>query len=191
MAFQGHHSPAPRSVMRLAALAALLAPLAGPALSQDDPASALPPGPKQILLELVGEDVDALDALVSSDREYEDWLAYLETEIEGDDETAILILADYLWLNTPAETEGENAAQRIASLPLDGIELFVQSCQTCHGVESYYLVLDNTEEEWLDILEAPYHRRLLVEEGERETFVSYAARALPIAPEDVPEEWRD
>ena len=42
----------------------------------------------------------------------------------------------------------------------------------------------------MEIFTAPYHRRLLAEGKERETFASYAAHAMPIAAEDIPAAWQ-
>lgn len=180
----------PQPVRALAALAAIGC-LAGPALAQDDLDEALPAGPKQILVEIVGEDGPALEAIASADRSLEEWLVYLEEEAGQTDETARLILADYLSLNAPADVAGGAVADITAQLPRDGRELFVASCQACHGVASYYLLQDRTADEWIAIFEAPFHAQLLLEDGERETFASYAAHAMPMALDDIPPEWRD
>lgn len=156
-----------------------------------EPADALPPGPKEVLAEIVLDDEAALDSFLSAEREAEDWLGVLLGQAPQIDETQLRALADYLALNAPVEAEGEDVGARLAGLPMDGKELFLDGCVACHGVESYYLLLDRDFEGWMAVFDAPYHRRLMTGENERETFSSYAAHMMPIPAEDVPEEWRE
>lgn len=176
--------------MALAGAVALSAGLVFASSAIADPAEALPDGPKQILT-TIAPDADALSQFVGQERTAEEWLAHFESEGAGLDEVDAAVLADYLALNAPAEPPGEDVAAQIAALPADGREMFVTSCQDCHGVTSYYLLQDRDAEGWMAIFDAPYHRRLLTEDNARETFSSYAAHRMPIAEDQIPEEWRD
>lgn len=180
-------TPFARGLAAAAGLAFALSP------AMADPADALPPGPTELLRIVVGDDPGALGDIVGAERDMDGWLDVLAGLAPDMDEAQRAALADYLALNMPADPppEGEDVASRIAGLPADGKQLFAANCMSCHGVESYYLLLDRDFEGWMAIFDAPYHRRLLVEDAERETFASYAARFMPIEAEDVPEEWRD
>lgn len=164
-----------------------------PASALAEPQEALPAGPKQLLSQAVGEDLDALAEIMAADRTAEEWRAHLGNEAPDIDEAGLDILAGYLALNMPVESapDGDSAEIAIAALPEDGREMFLQSCHSCHGVADYYLLQDRDAEGWMEIFDAPYHRRLLTGDNERETFASYAADAMPITEADIPEEWRD
>jgi len=178
--------PAFRNWIIALAAAATATLAAAPALG--DAGAALPPGPKQTLAAWAGDDITALGALLGRTLTAEEWRA----ELSGiSEESALAALADYLALNTPAEIAGEDVASAIAALPLDGKELFVLNCLSCHGGDSYFLQQDKTAEEWMGIFEAPYHRRLLTEGVERETFSTYAAATTPLALDTVPEALQD
>jgi mono/diheme cytochrome c family protein len=155
----------------------------------DDPISSLPSGPKNLLVEL-SSDPAVIGEIAGAERSSEEWVAHLagmETAMTDDQLT---ILADYLALNAPVTTSGTDVASIVAELAPDGRELFADNCFSCHGVTSYYLLQDRDVEGWMDIFGAPYHRRLLTGENERETFASYAAGAMPIAEDAIPEAWK-
>lgn len=164
---------------------------AAPALA--DPADALPPGPKQSLAAVVGDDQDALAALLAATHSAEEWHTQLSADAHGLDDSQIAALADYLAYNVPPPNPvaGQSVAEKVAALPADGRELFLNSCFSCHGVEAYYLTQDRDQAGWMSIFDAPYHRRLLTGDNERETFASYAAHAMPIPADKVPAEWQD
>lgn len=86
---------------------------------------------------------------------------------------------------------GDDAAAIAAGLPPDGRELFTRDCFSCHAVVDYYLLQDRDPAGWMAIFDAPYHRRLLTGDNERETFASYAAHMMPIAESDIPEAWKE
>ena len=173
----------------LLALAVLGALATATSAQTVDPTDSLPPGPKQ-LLEALGSDPAGLGEIVASERSSEEWLAHLGGMPTEMTEAQLAMLSDYLSRHVPAATTGSDAATIIAGLPADGRELFVSSCFACHGVAAYYLLQDRDEAGWMDIFTAPYHRRLLTGDNERETFSSYAANAMPIPAETIPEAWR-
>jgi len=155
----------------------------------DDPVASLPPGPKTLLTEL-SDDPAVITAMVGATRSSEDWLTELAgmgTTMTEDQQRS---LADYLALNGPVVASGGDVASIVQALPADGRELFAATCSACHGVASYYLLQDRDTAGWMDIFGAPYHRRLLTGENERETFASYAAHAMPIPAEQIPEAWK-
>jgi|GEM_PF-1120735 len=171
----------------VAALAVSAMVLSSPAFADAD--EALPEGPKQALLAWAGEDAAALSALLARSQGVEQWRADLGATEE---DAALLALADYLARITPlADAAGADGASVIAGLPADGKELFLANCLSCHGGDRYFLQQDKSEADWMGIFDAPYHRRLLVEDNEREIFVSYAARTTPLTLESLPDELRD
>lgn len=156
--------------------------------AQANPAAALPPGPKKNLAQWVEGDTATLEAVVAKDLDAQAWQA----ELQGiEPSEALAALADYLSLNLPAEPAGSDVASMLAGLPADGKELYLRDCLSCHGGDRYFLQQDNSIDEWMGIFDAPYHRRLLTEGLERETFASYAAHTVPLTLETVPEELQD
>jgi mono/diheme cytochrome c family protein len=161
----------------------------GVSAQTDDPLSSLPGGPKD-LLGALSSDAAVIGELVGSERSSEKWVAHLTGMGTAMTDDQLAILADYLALNVPAETSGTDVAAILGELPPDGRELFAANCFSCHGVASYYLLQDRDEAGWMDIFGAPYHRRLLPGDNERETFASYAAHAMPIPADAIPEAWK-
>lgn len=173
----------------LLALAMLGAISTGVSAQTDDPVSSLPDGPKD-LLGALSSDAAVIGELVGSERSSDEWIAHLTGMGTAMTEEQLAILADYLALNVPAETGGSDVAAIVGELPADGRELFAANCLSCHGVASYYLLQDRDEAGWMDIFGASYHRRLLTDDNERETFASYAAHAMPIPEDAIPEAWK-
>ncbi len=177
-------APRVRPVILAALSAGLL--ISAPVLADAD--AALPPGPKQTLALWAGEDAAALTVLLTEARGAEAW----RSEFSGiGDESALTALADYLELNLPVEAVGADVQTLVASLPLDGKEIFLATCLSCHGGDRYFLQQDMAVDGWMGIFDAPYHRRLLTEGVERETFASYAAATTPLALDPVPDELQD
>jgi mono/diheme cytochrome c family protein len=173
-------------IWSIATLAVASTMLVGSAFA--DAGAALPAGPKENLVQWAGDDAAALMAVLGRSLSVDEWRAELA---DLADDAAIEALAGYLALNAPVEAGGDDVTTIVAALPLDGKELFVDTCLACHGGESYFLQRDMGEHEWMAIFDAPYHRRLLTEGVERETFASYAAATTPLVLEDVPEELVD
>ena len=181
---RAHHGY--RSGLLGAALIALTF-TASPVLA--DAASALPPGPKDNLAQMVGTDVGQLKALLGKTLTEEQWRA----ELNGlEDESAAAALAGYLAINAPVgELSGADVETVIAALPADGKQLFLDTCLSCHGGDKYFLQQSLDQAGWMEVLGLPFHRRLLTEGTERETFASYAAATTPLALSSVPEELQD
>lgn len=160
--------------------------LAAPVLA--DAAAVLPPGPAETLGAWEG-DISALAALLGTGLSVEEWRAALGGEA---DDPALAALADYLGINAPIEgVAGSDVQAVLAVLPSDGKALFLNNCLSCHGGDKYFLQQTKSADEWLGIFDAPYHRRLLTDGVERETFASYAAYATPIVLETIPEVLQD
>lgn len=164
--------------------------IGGATAQTDDPVASLPSGPKN-LLAVVAAEAAAITEIAGTSRTTDEWTAHLAGMGTDMTEDQVAILAEYLTLNTPAEVNGVDAPALIASLPADGRELFVANCLSCHGVAKYYLLQDRDQAGWMDIFNAPYHRRLLTGDNERETFASYASHAMPIAEDQIPEAWKE
>lgn len=173
---------------RASILAALSAGLliVAPVLADAD--AALPPGPKQNLVLWAGDDAAALAGLLTEARDPEAWRSIFSAIGE---ESALTALADYLALNLPVEATGEDVPALVTSLPPDGKEIFLVNCLACHGGDRYFLQQDRAMDGWMDIFDAPYHRRLLTEGVERESFASYAAATTPLVLDVVPEALQD
>jgi hypothetical protein len=171
----------------LLGLAMLGALSTGVSAQTDDPL--LPGGPKD-LLGALSSDAGVIGELVSAERSSEEWVVHLTGMGTTMTPDQLAILADYLALNVPAATSGTDVVAIVAELPPDGRELFAANCFSCHGVASYYLLQDRDEAGWMDVFGAPYHRRLLTGDNERETFASYAANAMPIPEDAIPEAWK-
>jgi mono/diheme cytochrome c family protein len=180
-------APIGRPLLALAMLGAMVSVTAAQA---DDPVSSLPSGPKNLLIEL-SSDAAALGAIVGAERDAAAWATELGGMGTQMSETDLTILAEYLALNVPATTTAADVAGIVAELPADGRELFAANCLSCHGVAKYYLLQDRDTAGWMDIFTAPYHRRLLTGDNERETFSSYAAQAMPIPAEQIPDAWKE
>jgi mono/diheme cytochrome c family protein len=180
-------APIGRPLLALAMLGAMASVAAAQA---DDPVSTLPSGPKDLLIELSSDPV-VIGGVVGAERDAAAWateLGGMGTELS---ETDLAILAEYLALNVPATIAATDVAGIVAELPADGRELFAANCMSCHGVAKYYLLQDRDTEGWMEIFTAPYHRRLLTGDNERETFASYAAQAMPIPAEQIPDAWKE
>lgn len=173
----------------LLGLALLGAMSTGVSAQTDDPVSSLPGGPKDLLGEL-SSDASVIGELVGSERSSEEWVVHLSGMGTAMTADQLAILADYLALNVPAATSGTDVIAIVGELPPDGRELFAANCFSCHGVASYYLLQDRDQSGWMDIFDAPYHRRLLTGDNQRETFASYAAQAMPIPEDAIPEAWK-
>lgn len=169
----------------------LLGVLATPVSAQsDDPVTTLPSGPKDLLSQF-SIDPAVIGDLTRSERSTQEWVAHLAGTGTAMTESEVAILAEYLALNLPFDAIGDDVPAILESLPLDGRELFAVNCLSCHGVASYYLLQDRDTTGWMDLFAAPYHRRLLTGENERETFSSYATHAMPISESDIPEVWQE
>lgn len=175
-----------RPLLALAMLGAIATAVSAQA---DDPVSSLPSGPKDLLVEL-STDAAVISEIVGAERSSEEWVAYLGDMGTAMTEDQLAILADYLARHAPATVGGTDVATIIGELAPDGRELFAANCFSCHGVASYYLLQDRDVAGWVDIFSAPYHRRLLTGDNERETFASYAAHAMPIPADAIPEAWK-
>jgi len=160
------------------------------ALAQtSDPIASLPSSPKDLLLSLT-TDTAVLGEMAGTTASSAEWASDLAGRGTAMTPEQQGMLAEYLALNLPAAVTGTDVASMVQSLPPDGRELFAQTCFACHGVAAYYLQQDRDVEGWMDIFSAPYHRRLLTEDKQRETFASYAASAMPIAAADIPAAWQ-
>lgn len=173
----------------LIAFAMLGAISTGVSAQTDDPVSSLPGGPKD-LLGAISSDESVIGELLAAERSSEEWMAHLTGMGTAMSVEQLAILADYLALNVPTATSGTDVVAIVGELPPDGRELFAANCFSCHGVASYYLLQDRDEAGWMGIFDAPYHRRLLTGDNERETFASYSAHAMPIPEDAIPEAWK-
>ncbi len=176
--------PLPLFVLTLAGVMSM-----GTLAQTSDPIASLPSSPKDLLLSLT-TDAAVLGEMAGTTASSAEWVSQLSGMGTAMTPEQLGMLAEYLALNLPAAVTGGDAASMVQSLPPDGRELFAQTCFACHGVAAYYLQQDRDIDGWMEIFTAPYHRRLLTEGKERETFASYAAHAMPIAAEDIPAAWQ-
>ncbi len=183
-------SPSPYRLRRPLLVLTLIGAMTAAVLAQSaDPVASLPASPKDLLAALTS-DAAMIGQIAGTAQSSADWTSQLAGMGTSMTPEQVSLLADYLALNMPAPVSGSDAASLVAELPADGRELFAQTCFACHGVVPYYLEQDRDVDGWMAIFDAPYHRRLLSEGKQRETFASYAASAMPIDAADIPADWQ-
>ena len=175
----------------LGVTAALL--LAGAALAQDDSYGFMPPGGRDLIGRIVGDDAARLAEVAGQDQDRAGWASWAREAAPGMDDTQVETFAAYAALNLPVE---EDLLAQIADsgdpalLPPDGKELAVQQCQFCHSLFSGYLMHDRDETGWKGTFKAPFHTEIPMSETERDTFAAYSALNMPMKMQDVPPELR-
>jgi hypothetical protein len=154
----------------------------------------IPPGGRTILSDLL---VDGLPDAVQEElnggaRDSMAWLDYLEQTaaevpvVANLDEFERQTLADYLHYNAPL---GDVVPIDQASLPMDGRDMTLRYCQSCHIV-TVVVTQSRAREAWLGTLHKPSHIEVDLTEQEREALSDYLVVNAGIPIEDVPPELR-
>jgi hypothetical protein len=164
-------------------LAALALGIAGSAVAQDDTFSFMPGGGRTILESLLSTD-PALAAQLSEKRSAADWLAAIRKgSLPGAkslDEWQEQTLADYLAYAVPLDP---------AALPLDGRDMTLARCQSCHIV-TVVVTQARAKAAWLGTLGKPSHVGVPLTPAERDQLADYLTVNAGIPIDAIPPELR-
>jgi hypothetical protein len=138
-------------------------------------------------------------ALLSARHSREEWLSYLRghskaiTGLQGLKEKELLTLADYLSFNMPLSGAKIPANPTQANwekvLPLDGRDLALEYCQSCHII-TVVITQDKLKDGWLGTMHKPSHIQIKLTQEQREALASYLVINAAIPIDLVPEELR-
>jgi hypothetical protein len=161
----------------------------------------IPLGGRSLLSEVLESKPPAAEArgLLTGKRSRDEWVAYLKDRaktipaLKDLDEHELLTLADYMSFNMPlaaAKVPADPAKadwQKI--LPLDGRDLALEYCQSCHII-TVTITQDRSKEHWLGSLNKPSHIEIKLSKQEREALASYLVLNAGIPIDQVPEDLR-
>ncbi|NNG05098.1 MAG: hypothetical protein HKM95_13510 [Inquilinus sp.] len=192
-------------INRVSALAAIVmvgAALVAPVRAQFDPIfDFIPLGGRSLLTQVLESEPPAEEAhaILTGERTAERWIDYMKGRSAavpglqqlGDYELATL--ADYLSFNMPLPANklpGDPAgADWSEILPLDGRDLALEFCQSCHII-TVVVTQDRRKEHWLGTMNKPSHVEIKLTSEEREALASYLVLNASIPIDDVPEDLR-
>lgn len=147
-------------------LAALVIVVAARAGAQEDTFSFMPEGGRTLVQTLLATD-PAVAAKLTARRAATDWMAAIaKGDLSGAkslDEWQAQTLADYLVYAAPLDPE---------NLPLDGREMTLARCQSCHIV-TVVVTQARTKEAWLGTLGKPSHVGIPLTPAERDQLADY------------------
>lgn len=161
----------------------------------------IPQGGRTILAKvLAGKPAnDPARVLLSAKRSAPEWRAYLKGEgaaipgVKALDDRERATLADYLAHNMPlaAGKAPANPAQANweKALPLDGRDLTLEHCQSCHII-TVVITQDRTKAAWLGTMNKPSHVGIKTTPAQREALADYLIVNAAIPIDQVPEELR-
>jgi mono/diheme cytochrome c family protein len=184
-----------------AAVALCSVVLAGPlAAETKDVFAFIPAGGRTLLAQLVASHppADELQAILSSKRSRDEWLAYLKGKkaalkaLQALSDQELMTLADYLSFNMPLA--GQSAADLAKgdagkALPLDGRDFALEKCQGCHII-TVVVTQIKTRDAWLGTMNHPSHTRIKLTREQREALANYLVIDGGIPVDDVPPELR-
>jgi hypothetical protein len=187
---------------KIAAIAGLGFALAVPlaAIEYDPIFDFIPLGGRSLLSQVL-EDAPAseVQTLLSAQRSREQWLEYLKESsdvfpaVEQLDDWDLHTLADYLYFNMPLPAEAVPSdpatAEWPALLPMDGRDMALDYCQSCHII-TVTITQDRTREAWLGTMSNPSHVEIKLTEQQREALASYLVLNAGIPIDQVPEDLR-
>jgi len=142
---------------------------------------------------------DEVRALLSGKHTREEWLGTLRghsrtiTGLQRLNDKELLTLADYLSFNMPlpAAKVPANPAQANWEklLPLDGRDLVLEYCQSCHII-TVVITQDRSKDAWLGSMNKPSHIQIKLTREQRDALASYLILNAAIPIDQVPEELR-
>ena len=162
-------------------------------LSQtDDVFSFIPDGGRTLILKLVeaGLPEAALADIKTETRTSADWLTFLDQAagsapaVAALDEYQRQTLADYLFYNAPLGADLTPDA-----LPMDGRDMTLRYCQSCHIV-TVVVTQSRAREAWLGTMNKPSHIEVDLTTEQREALSDYLVVNGGIPIEEVPPELR-
>jgi mono/diheme cytochrome c family protein len=187
-------------VRRLYLLAAA-ALVAGAAAPGGDLFDFIPEGGRTLLAKtLAGKPAnDPARSLVTGKRSRDEWLAYLRGDgkvlpgIGALDEKQAKTLADYLAHNMPLAAGKAPANPALANwqkaLPLDGRDLTLEHCQSCHII-TVVITQDRAKAQWLGTMSKPSHVGIKISPAQRDALADYLVLNAGIPIDQVPEDLR-
>jgi hypothetical protein len=161
----------------------------------------IPSGGRTLLLRTIGSGTPAAEAraLLSAKRTRDEWLAHLRGRagalagLKGLSDKELRTLADYLSFTMPLPAAkvpaGPTAANLEKVLPIDGRDMTLEYCQSCHIV-TVVVTQDRSREAWLGTLNKPSHVEVKLTRQQREALVGYLVLNAAIPIDLVPEELR-
>jgi hypothetical protein len=185
--------------MRTLALAALL--LGALAAWAADVFDFIPLGGRTLLAKTFASrpPADEVKGLLSAKHTREEWLSDLRgrskaiTGLQRLNDKELLTLADYLSFNMPLPPARIPAKPALANweklLPLDGRDLVLEHCQSCHII-TVVVTQKRSKDAWLGSLNKPSHIQIKLTRAQREALASYLVLNAAIPIDDVPEELR-
>jgi len=186
-----------RPILLLAA-AALIAAAAAPG---GDVFDFIPEGGRTLLAKaLAGRPAsDPSRALVTAKHSRDEWLGYLQGDgrklpgIGTLDEKQAKTLADYLAHNMPLAAGKAPSNPALAdwqkALPLDGRDLALEHCQSCHII-TVVITQDRAKAQWLGTMSKPSHVQIKISPAQREALADYLVLNAGIPIDQVPEDLR-
>jgi len=164
-------------------VAVLLLAAAAVAGAEDDPFAFIPEGGRTMLGALLAANPDLAGQLAEK-RPAADWLAMITADklpgTEAYDEWQARTLADYLGYAGPVDPN---------ALPLDGRDLTLAQCQSCHIV-TVVITQARAKQAWLGTLNKPSHVSVPMPAAERDQLADYLTVNAGIPIDAVPPELR-
>jgi mono/diheme cytochrome c family protein len=167
--------------------------------AQDDDIFAfIPAGGRTLLEDLIvaGTSDKDLTAIVTAGRSTAEWEAYLKQQTGaipalGDfDDYQTRTLAQYVAATMPLEGGEAMARDQLpAALPMDGRDMTLQYCQSCHIV-TVVVTQDRPKAAWLGTMNKPSHIEIKLTPAQRSLLADYLVTNGGIPIDLVPEELR-
>lgn len=158
-------------MLRLAIPTVLMLSASG-VMAQDELFDFIPPGGRGLIAVMAADGLDdaRLGAALAVARDGADWAALLASGDSGLPDSAGLddyqrqTLADYLAYAGPQDSA--------AALPLDGRDMALARCQSCHII-TVVITQDRTREAWLGTMGKPSHVEIPLSAAERGQLADY------------------
>jgi len=160
----------------------------------------IPLGGRSLLSQtLEGASPADVSDLLSGQRSAAEWADYLRARtqtlpaLQDLYEEDLLTLADYLSFTMPLPADrlpaDPAAADWSTLLPMDGRDMALEYCQSCHII-TVTVTQDRTREAWLGTMSNPSHVEIKLSPQQREALADYLVRNAGIPIEQVPEDLR-
>lgn len=167
----------------------------------DDVFAFIPPGGRELLTQILesGPTAEDMNALLTGRRGAQDWYAYLASRADSipvlrdfaDQE--LTTLANYLAFAMPLPADRIPADPARADwkkiLPMDGRDLALNYCQSCHII-TVVITQDRPPEHWLGTMNKPSHVEIELTPQQRTELANYLVVNGGIPIDLVPEELR-
>lgn len=167
----------------------------------EDVFSFIPPGGRELLTQILESDPPAEDvnALLTGRRSAEEWHAYLTSRagtipvLKDFEERELATLANYLAFAMPLPADKMPADPARAEwkkiLPMDGRDLALNYCQSCHII-TVVITQERPVEHWLGTMNKPSHIEIELTPAQRRELAEYLVINGGIPIDLVPEELR-